>query len=38
MKKHKPKIKGICPICYKPLDRWNGQELCTNCGYKKEVE
>lgn len=35
-KRKKPLIReGICPICGRPLDKWNGQELCSNCGYVK---
>lgn len=38
-KRKKPAVReGMCPICLKALDKWNGEEFCCNCGFKKLKE
>jgi len=33
-KNRKPLVReGICPICSRPLDKYQGQEICTHCNY-----
>lgn len=28
--------ENVCPVCNKPLDKWQDMKLCSNCGYKSK--